>query len=115
MIEELKDDEILEYLMTSDFIENYRPEEYKFLLHKFRYFYRLLYGNYNRHKGEKEFENKQLIESIESVKKQIETEQTKSAKLQDHIDLSKKERILTWRERLSGKINKIDDDVKTTN
>ena len=30
MISELKDDEILEILMTSDFVENLRPEDYKY-------------------------------------------------------------------------------------
>ena len=45
-MKELNDDDILEYLMTSDFIENHNPEEYKFLLHKFRFFYRILF-NFN--------------------------------------------------------------------
>ena len=32
MISELTDEEILEYLMTSDIIENFRPDEYKYLI-----------------------------------------------------------------------------------
>jgi len=104
MIAELPDEEILEYLLSSDFIENYKPEEYKYLLHKFRYFYRILHGNHTRIKGDKEFEIRQLKDTIESVRNQITAEQIKSAQLQDTIDLSKKERKLTWKERWSGKI-----------
>lgn len=104
MINELTDEQILEYLMTSDFIENYKPEEYKFLLHKFRYFYRILHGNHNRIKSDNEFNELQLKLEIDSLKKQLTNEQIKSADLQNQIDLSKVERKLTWKERWSGKI-----------
>jgi hypothetical protein len=104
MINELTDDQILEYLMTSDFIENYKPEEYKFLLHKFRYFYRILHGNHTRIKSENEFTESQLKSEIDSLKKILNIEQQKSADLQNHIDLSKKSRKLTWKERWDGKI-----------
>jgi hypothetical protein len=105
MINELTDEQILEYLMTSDFIENYKPEEYKFLLHKFRYFYRILHGNHTRIKSDNEFVNSQLLADIESLKKQIHQEQVKSSNLQNQVDFSKKERNLTWKERWTGKIN----------
>ena len=48
MISELKDDEIMDFLMTSDFESEYKPEELKYLLYKWRYFYRLLQGNSER-------------------------------------------------------------------
>lgn len=104
MINELTDEQILEYLMTSDFIENYKPEEYKFLLHKFRYFYRILHGNHTRIKSDYEFSDSQLKSEIESIKKQLNNEKVKSTDLQNQIDLSKKERKLTWKERFDGKI-----------
>lgn len=104
MIDELTDDQILEYLMTSDFIENYSPEEYKFLLSKFKYFYRILHGRHTLEKGQKDFQIEELNKVIESMKKLIEQEQIKSAQLQDKIDLSAKERKLTWKERWDGKI-----------
>jgi len=104
MINELTDDQILEYLMTSDFIENYKPEEFKFLLHKFRYFYRILHGNHTRIKSENEFIELQLKSDIDSLKKSLNLEQQKSADLQNHIDLSKNSRKLTWKERWNGKI-----------
>lgn len=104
MIDELSDEQILEYLMTSDFIENYKPEEYKFLLHKFRYFYRILHGNHSRIKSDYEFSDSQLKSEIEILKKSVTNEQIKSTNLQNQIDLSKKERKLTWKERWDGKI-----------
>lgn len=104
MINELTDEEFLEYLMTSEFIENYKPEEYKFLLHKFRYFYRILHGNHTRLKSDNQYSESQLKLEIADLKKQIQLEQVKSADLQNQIDLSKKERKLTWKERMNGKI-----------
>jgi len=104
MINELTDEQILEYLLTSEFIENYKPEEYKFLLHKFRYFYRILHGKNTRIKSDVEFEFRNLNLEIDSLKNQLYQEQVKNAKLQDTIDLSIKERHLTWKERWDGKI-----------
>jgi lantibiotic modifying enzyme len=105
MINELTDEQILEYLMTAEFIENYKPEEYKFLLHKFRYFYRILHGNHTRIKSDNEFSESQLKSEIESIRKQLTEEQTKSSDLRNQIDLSMKSRKLTWKERWDGKIN----------
>ena len=111
MISELTDEEFLEYLMTSDFIEEYRPEEYKFMLHKFRYFYRIIQGNFSRTKGEREVDHRNLSEQIEHLNNVIKQEQTKNAELQNKIDLSTKERKLTWKERWDGKIKRFDDQV----
>ena len=38
MISELTDEEILDFLMTSDFEDSYSPDELKYLLLKWRYF-----------------------------------------------------------------------------
>lgn len=107
MIAELSDEEILEYLMTSDFIENYNPDEYKFLLHKFRYYYRILHGNFSRTKGDLEFRIINLEKEISILNNEINKEQSKSADLQNQIDMSKKERQLSFKERLSGKTKNI--------
>jgi hypothetical protein len=96
---------LLDYILYLNYlILNYYKLKYKYLLHKFRYFYRILHGNHTRIKGDKEFEIRQLKDTIESMRNQITAEQIKSAQLQDTIDLSKKERKLTWKERWSGKI-----------
>ena len=50
-IKELLDDEILDFLMTSEFEDNYSPDELKYLLQKWRYFYRLFNGKVERYKS----------------------------------------------------------------
>lgn len=105
-MKELTDDEILEYLMTSEFNENIKPEEFKFLLHKFRYFYRILHGNHTRIKGEYEVELKRLNDLIKSLNSKVSQETIRATDLQNKIDLSEKQRKLTWKERFFGKISK---------
>ena len=108
---ELKDEDLLENLMTSEFNEEYRPEEYKFLLHKFRYFYRIIQGNLSRLKSQIEVETRLNFEQIQGLNKIIDQEKIKNAELQNKIDLSSKERKLTWSERWSGKIKRFDDTI----
>ncbi len=43
-VQDLSDTDILNYLMISEFNEGLSPDEFKFLLYKFRYFYRMSYG-----------------------------------------------------------------------
>ena len=105
MISELTNEEILEYLMTSDFLESHRPSEYKYLLHKFRECYKILYGNHIKIKGDNLIEIRQLIDSIESFKKELHNTQIKNKELQDTIDTSKKSRKLTIKERIIGETN----------
>jgi|GEM_PF-3201926 len=109
MISELKDDEILEYLMTSDINENHRPEDYKYLIFKFRLFYKILYGNFQLYKTNSESENRILNSSIESIKKELILTQTEKANIQNDMDQISKPRKLTWKERISGNLipNKI--------
>lgn len=101
---ELKDDEILEYLMTSDLNENLRTQDYKYLIFKFRLFYKSLYGNFQNYKVEKE----SLIKDLESISDNLSKEkynlQVENADLKNQIDLNNKPRKLTWSERISGKI-----------
>lgn len=99
-----KDEDILEYLMTSDFIENYKPEEYKRFLFKFRDFYKLLYNNYKNYKSEKEnlFNIKESL--IDSLNKEIYKTKVINSELKNEID-QLKSRKLSWRERISGKTN----------
>jgi len=103
MISELKDDEILEFLMTSEFEDDYSPTELKYLLVKWRYFYRLKQGLLERKTVD--FEGK--IQNLESKNKSQELENTnlkiQLADKQNVID-SMKSRNLTFKERWSGKI-----------
>ena len=103
MISELKDDEILEFLMTSDFENDYYPAELKYLLIKWRYFYRIKQGKLERKTIDSEgqienLENKIKNQEIEKLNLQIEL--TNKQKIVD----SMKNRSLTFKERWSGKI-----------
>jgi len=67
-IKELEDIDILDFLMTSEFEENYSPEEFRYLLNKWRYFYRLSNGKFNRLKDDNEFEINKLKNKLELLK-----------------------------------------------
>lgn len=100
---ELTDKEILEFLMTSDFNEKLSPDEAKFLLLKFRYFYRQTYSK-----------NELLTTEIESKNKKLEDQDIVSKKNINNLVLENKtltekmntimNRKLTLMERISGKI-----------
>jgi hypothetical protein len=110
MISELKDDDILEFLMNSDFEGDYSPEELKYLLIKWRYFYRGLHGKLTRSKDDKIGEVSKLSDEILGLKNQVSQLQMSAVKTEDVIS-SLKNRKLTWSERLSGKIiTKEDED-----
>jgi hypothetical protein len=103
MISELKDDEILEFLMTSDFEDDYSPTELKYLLIKWRYFYRLQNGASERKSVDFEGKIQQLETKIKSEEVRNFNLSTQLADKQNTID-SMKNRHLTFKERWSGKI-----------
>ena len=98
----------LDYLLTSEFDENFKPEEYISLLNKFRYEYRLLHSK-NR---SLEHQIDKLNLDVENLEAKLYEEKvkllSKNATLEDEIhflnnNLKKK---LTWKERFSGKIDR---------
>src|SRR5574343_474225 len=101
MISELEDDEILNFLMTSDFEDNYSPGEYKFLLSKWRYFYRLLHGKNEKNNLSNEHE-------IEKLNNDLKIEKEKNSKLNIIISQNKikidelTNRKLSFMERITG-------------
>jgi hypothetical protein len=103
MISKLKDDELLDFLMTSDFEDNYKPEEFKYLLYKWRYFYRVLYSKKDLIKTEKEGDIKRLEEKIKSLDITIGQLFFESHS-KDVLIQNLKNRKLSLKERLSGKI-----------
>lgn len=109
-MKELEDNELLEFLMTSDYNEDYRPEELKFLLHKFKYFYRILHGKNSNLISQKDFEINNLKKEVESIKIYMFNLQAEKAEIQNIIDLQPATRKLTIWERLVGKI-----DLKNNN
>jgi hypothetical protein len=103
MISELTDEEILDFLMTSDFEDSYSPEELKYLLLKWRYFYRLHQGKYERTKIDSEGDIRIFKNEIESLNTEKNKLLSQVADKQNTID-SMRNRKLTIKERLSGKI-----------
>lgn len=111
MISELKDDEILDFLMVSEFEGDYSPEELKYLLIKWRYFYRTLHGRLDRTKDDKDGDIRQLSDQVASLKNQVISLQMDAVKSEEVIS-SLKNRDLTWKERFSGKIITKTDESK---
>lgn len=103
MISELRDEEILDFLMTSEFEGDYSPEELKYLLIKWKYFYRLINGRLERVLTDNEGNVKKLNSNIESLNNKINNLLADNANKDNLID-SMKGRKLTLKERLSGKI-----------
>ena len=103
MIAELNDDEILDFLMTSDFEGDYSPDELKYLLTKWRYFYRVTHGSFERFKTDNEGTVRLLKTDIDNLRNQLTSTQIDNVNKDSVID-SMKNRKLTWRERLSGEI-----------
>jgi hypothetical protein len=106
----LTDKEILEYLMTSDFNEGLTQDEFKFLLLKYKGYYRVIYTKNER--------MKYMIEELEDklIKSEKDIISTKD-EFTKNINILKKEledeknRKLTIRERILGKkINKLNGD-----
>jgi hypothetical protein len=103
MISNLDNGEILDFLMTSDFEGDYKPEELKYLLIKWRYFYRLLNGKYELIKTDSEFDLKKSKEEIAIKDQNINQILVENAELKNKIN-TLKNRELSWKERFTGKI-----------
>jgi len=111
MISELNDEEILDFLMNSDFEGDFKPEEFRYLLHKWKYFYRILNGRAELAKVNHDGEIRQLISEKETLSKSLFDAQVNSAQKDDTIN-SMKSRKLTLKERWSGKIILNEDENK---
>lgn len=109
MISELKDDEILDFLMTSEFEDDYSPSELKYLLVKWRYFYRILHGNSERKTIKLEGDIKDLNEDLDNANKKISNLQSEILS-KENIISSLKNRNLSWKERITGKIITKEDE-----
>lgn len=103
MISELRDEEILDFLMTSEFEGDYSPEELKYLLIKWRYFYRLINGRLERVLTDNEGDVRKLNSNIETLNNKVTNLLVENTNKDNLID-SMMDRKLTFKERLSGKI-----------
>jgi hypothetical protein len=94
----LDEREIMDYLMTSDFEEGLTREEFRFLLIKFRSYYRVAYGR-NESRG-REIES--MSETITELKAKIDALTTQVVSERD-MRIAEEGRKLTWTERLTGR------------
>lgn len=102
-MEKFNDEDILNYLMTSDFNEGLNLQEFKFLLKKFRLYYRILKGKMDRLEVDFSGLSKSLSENKENYDSSIAILMQEKAKFQDIVDLLKS-RKLSFKERWKGKI-----------
>jgi hypothetical protein len=102
-ISELNDEAVLNFLMTSDFEGDYSPSELKYLLVKWRYFYRLSQGRSEQIKTSSEGDIQKLNNDIEILNNK---NYSLSVMLNEkELTISSMEhRDLTWKERLYGRI-----------
>jgi len=105
MIKNLDKEELLDYLMTSDFNEPFKDSEYVYLLEKWRYYYRLIYSKSMVKNDGKDQKIKNLEENIEDLKREIHRHKVEKATIANEFD-SFKNKKLTWIERLTGKIKR---------
>jgi hypothetical protein len=96
-------DDDLDFLMTSDYNEDYSPDEFKKMLIRWRYFYRLLYGrnsiNIKEYESLKERKEKEITEKdflIRALNKELKRKESLISYLSN--------KKLTFKERLFGKI-----------
>lgn len=110
-VQEFSESDILNYLMTSEFNEGLNPDEFKFLLYKFRYNYRLVYAR-----------NESLLVKLEKVEMDLESTKSNFQKNINNLNSEKekvekkfevlKNRKLSWKERIKGKIIFKEDEVE---
>lgn len=104
-ISELNDSEILDFLMTSEYEEEFKQEEMKYFLTKWRYFYRILHGR-NKITND-ELEVLTINNKKDLVFKDVEINKLKKERDKKERDLKNlKDRKLTFMERWTGRIKK---------
>lgn len=99
-----ENDEILEYLMTSDFDEELNKSELKALLIKFREFYRYMYSVKDNKVIDRDFKIKKIEQEITFMKKEIIKLNFNNSELENEKNLLKR-RKLSFMERIRGKLD----------
>ena len=102
----LTEKDILDYLMTSDFNEGLTHDEFKFLLLKYKSYYRIIYSK-----------NERLKYTVDELEEKLKISETDIEKIRDELTNTTKNlteeldkevnRKLTWKERFLGKKIKI--------
>jgi hypothetical protein len=111
MINNLTERDILDYLMTSEFEEGLTPDEFKFLLFKFRNFYRITNGKSDTLKADLELKKKDLDDLRNENGSRFTGLQQENSSLKYELNFIKN-RKLSWKERLKGKIITEENETK---
>ncbi len=111
MISKMTDEDMLDFLMTSEFENDISPDEFRYLLNKWKYFYRVIHGRLERTRQDLSFEVDSLKGQIVGMQESIVSAQMDAAKKEDEIH-SLKNRKLTFKERWTGKIITKEDEDK---
>lgn len=110
-INELSEEEILDFLMNSEFIGDYSPTELKYLLSKWKYFYRLNLAKVEQIKYSHDDSIIALNEKNDKLELLNKEFQVENLKLNDRINLIKSKK-LTFKERWFGKIINKDENLQ---
>jgi hypothetical protein len=102
-INELTEEEILEFLMTNELEGDYSPTELKYLLSKWRYFYRINLAKNEQAKHSYESQIDILTKKVDDLEYSNNELLIQNANKDNIID-SIKNRKLTFRERWYGEI-----------
>lgn len=100
----IDDNDILDYLMTSDFNDGYSIDESRLLLLKFRQFYRTLQSNNESLKHIINSDKKDIESLNDKLDKVISESQSKIDELNGILNTIKNKK-LSIIERIKGKIN----------
>lgn len=107
----MTEEELLDFLMTSEFESDISPDEFRFLLSRWRYFYRVMHGRLERTRQDLTYEADRLRADLDSAEMGRLAAQMECARKDDIIH-SLKNRKLTFRERWTGKITTKEDEDK---
>jgi predicted nucleic acid-binding Zn-ribbon protein len=93
----INDQDLIETLLTSEFEDVQKKDDFKFLLFKFREFYRILHSRLRNKSSDLEFVKKNLEEKISLLEKEIFDLKVRNSDLQNKIDLTPKEKKSRFR------------------
>jgi hypothetical protein len=110
-ISELNDEDVLNFLMTSEFEGDYSPTELKYLLVKWRYFYRLSQGKNEQLKNYTDGEIEKLSEEVK-LRDNLHNNLLVKVADKDNLIHTLKNRELSLKERFKGKIILTEDENK---
>lgn len=110
MITKLSEEEIINYLLTSEFNDGLTPDEFRFLLINFRNFFRVQVGKNDRLTNELIYSKKEKQDIIIEKNKLIDKILSEKAVIEDQFNFIKS-RNLSWLERIKGKIIIKDENI----